>query len=468
MKSKEQEAGGGAAAAPTVGGATTLLGHMAAGAAMQGVVSGVTFMLPMIAGKNYHASPWASMLITAGPQVLMVLSLFWGDLLRQMPIGRYLRWFWLVSAAPMLLVPLVDQLWLLIGLHLLCAVGSAGWANLNGELLKRFYSDARRGRAYATISAAMLASGALATLGLGRWLEADPEAYRIYMPLTAALQLAGAGLLAWLARRTGAEAARTLLTTDRGEGWHGVYRRVIEPIGHMREVLRADPVFYRYEAAFMTYGVGWMVCFALVPLLVVNKLGLPYRDIAVATHVPFLLATLAMTFPAGWLLDRLGAMRVASLSFGLYALYPLGLMFAGDVGHMVAASLLYGVCSAGVSVAWMLGPVNLAPSPEKVPQYVAIHATLVGLRGAVFQFLGVALYTLTNDFAISFGVAAAGFLWASWQMRALARLVGKAPGGALDGGQTGSQTGSQIGGQGGSKTTNVDPSDGQATVQVGK
>ena len=141
----------------------------------------------------------------------MVLSLFWGDLLRQMPIGRYLRWFWLVSAAPMLLVPLVDQLWLLIALHLLCAVGSAGWANLNGELLKRFYSDARRGRAYATISAAMLASGALATLGLGRWLEADPEAYRIYMPLPAALQLAGAGLLAWLARRTGAEAARRLM-----------------------------------------------------------------------------------------------------------------------------------------------------------------------------------------------------------------------------------------------------------------
>jgi Na+-transporting NADH:ubiquinone oxidoreductase subunit NqrE len=80
------------------------------------------------------------------------------------------------------------------------------------------------------------------------------------------------------------------------------------------------------------------------------------------------------------------------------------------------ATAVYGIGMAGVQMSWMLGPVALAGSPEKVPQYVAIHATLVGVRGILFQCLGMALYRLTGSFTWPLLLAAAAFAWAAAQM----------------------------------------------------
>jgi hypothetical protein len=73
----------------------------------------------------------------------------------------------------------------------------------------------------------------------------------------------------------------------------------------------------------------------------------------------------------------------------------------------------------------MLGPVSFAPTPDKVPQYVAIHATFVGIRGKIFQGLGVLIYSLTGSFAIPFVVAAGAYAWSSWQMFSLYRRMKK-------------------------------------------
>jgi hypothetical protein len=71
----------------------------------------------------------------------------------------------------------------------------------------------------------------------------------------------------------------------------------------------------------------------------------------------------------------------------------------------------------------MLGPVSLAPTPDKVPQYVAIHATFVGIRGKIFQGLGVLIYTLTHSFVLPFLLAAAAFGWSAFQMWQLNRIM---------------------------------------------
>lgn len=74
---------------------------------------------------------------------------------------------------------------------------------------------------------------------------------------------------------------------------------------------------------------------------------------------------------------------------------------------------------------WMLGPVSLAPSADKVPAYVAIHATLVGLRGALFQLVGVALAKLSGGFTWPLVIASLAYVWAAWQMFSLARITTK-------------------------------------------
>jgi MFS family permease len=166
----------------------------------------------------------------------------------------------------------------------------------------------------------------------------------------------------------------------------------------------------------MTYGMGWMICNALVPVLATDRLHMSYTEFAGSTQVIYPLCILLMTYPAGWLNDRIGPVRTSALSFAGLAVYPLGLIIAYSVFAVGTATVVYGTAMAGVHMGWMLGPVALAPSREKVSEYVAIHATMVGIRGVIAQVLGMAIYRITGSFTCSFAVAALAFALAAWQM----------------------------------------------------
>ena len=109
-------------------------------------------------------------------------------------------------------------------------------------------------------------------------------------------------------------------------------------------------------------------------------------------------------------------MRTSAIAFGILALYPVLLGAATTVAGVALANVVFGFGLAGVFMGWMLGPVALAGSAARVPQYVAIHATLVGVRGIVFQGMAMACYKLTGSFTVPFAAAALAFLWAAVQM----------------------------------------------------
>lgn len=94
------------------------------------------------------------------------------------------------------------------------------------------------------------------------------------------------------------------------------------------------------------------------------------------------------------LMDRWGPAKTSGISFAVLTLYPIGLML-GDSTQLAIVSVIYGLCIWGRTWAGRSGRCPV-PSPQKVPQYVAIHATLVGPRGAVFQFVGVGIYKFTG------------------------------------------------------------------------
>ena len=392
----------------------------------QAAITAVVFILPVIARKQFGASALQVLLITAAPTVFFIFSIFWHAWLKRVGLTRYVLSYWALCAGPLLLAPLVQGYGTLLALHLIASAGGAGWPAMHGELLKRLYPDNRRGRMYAMVSAASMLGGAFTSWLVGHLLHDDPGSFRWYMPAASVCMAAGAALMVVVVRAAGADDGRTSVAAA------NVLRSVIDPILHMREILGADKVFARYEAAFMTYGVGWMVCYALVPLIATDKLKLSYDAVASSTHVAYLVAMVAATFPAGWLMDRLGATRTSAISFAVYVLYPVGLIVASGAQQLTVASAVYGVCAAGVSVGWMLGPVSLAPTPAKVPHYVAIHATMVGLRGTVFQGIGVGLYALTGSFTAPLLMAALAFAWAAWQMWKLHRFTRRQERAAVD------------------------------------
>jgi MFS family permease len=363
---------------------------------------------------------WQTTLVTAAVPTFMVFSIFWNELLRRLTLRRYLMAFWLVAILPLGCVGFVQNYWQLLACHVIATAGLAGAAPLNGMLLKTFYSDAMRGRIYAVLNLVALGSGIVAVYLLGDWLERQPWAFRLYLPVAALLQLVALALLLWLARlagrNTGVRPAARSGSGPMVTGSLPSWSTLLRPITRMRQVLRADRTFLRYESAFMTYGAAFMLCDALLPVLATAKLGMRYEEYAHATQVARQLAMLVVTLPVGWLNDRLGPVRTSCAAFAALALYPLLLIFAGGPAQLAAASVVFGLGLAGVQMGWMLGPLNLAGSPEKVPQYVAIHATLVGVRGIFFQGFGMLLYKLTGSFVIPLLVAVGAFLWAAAQM----------------------------------------------------
>lgn len=394
--------------------------HLVAIVLLQSTLSAVSFILPVVAKKQFGADDFQTTLITAAPNILAVCSIFWSAVFARLTPGRYLTIYWCAALLPMALMALAQTYWHVAALAIVAAIGNAGFTPVAGDLLKKLYPDRSRGAIYGVLVAAVHGFGALAAWGVGHWLHAWPESFRAYMPLAAALQAVGCTLLFLLARSASAgQPIQAAPTRTRALSVGALLR----PIFHMHEVLREDRVFARYEAAFMTYGVGWMICAALVPLIVTDRLKLPYDNTMEATHMAFLIAALVGTVPAGRLIDRLGAPRTCLWAFGLYALYPLGLIYAHGPWTLGLASVVYGLAASAVNMGWMLGPVALAPTPEKVPQYVAIHTTLVGLRGAVFMFAGVGIYKLSGSFNWPLVVAALAFAWAAWQMRTLERLI---------------------------------------------
>src|SRR5207253_1836849 len=134
----------------------------------------------------------------------------------------------------------------------------------------------------------------------------------------------------------------------------------------------------------------------------------------------FQLTSIAMLAPVGRIADRIGSMWLAAASFAWLTIFPIGLMFASTALWLGIFQVIYALGMVGVLITWTLGPVTLAAHPADAPAYLAIHGTLVGVRGGVAQGLGMALYSWTGRFEIPLLIAAAGFFWASVRMRALA------------------------------------------------
>ena len=447
--------------------------HVAATVLTESASAAVIGMLPFIARKQFHADDFQTMLITLAVPACQIVSIFWQRVQERVAVGRYPLMIWACAWAPLGLASFAQSYWPMLGLFFVAAIGTAGLYPLKGTLLRHLYPDAVRGRVNGVLNMTSLFGAAALAFGLGWWLNRNGEAFRIYMPIAVGVQLCGTLILVALARRSEhrARVAREAVlvpatvpvespragargsdgeTAARGAGryeargtggardagvakhadpkrsaWHPAERIApasvgwFSPITQMHRILRGDPMFRLYEQAFMTYGAGYMICEVLLPLLLTKKLQMNYATIANSTRVVWQVCVMLMSLPAGWLLDRIGAARISGLSFALLAFYPLTLAMAGDALMVGVASGIFGVALAGVNQGWMLGPVALAPRPEMVPQYVAIHTTLVGFRGVVFQSAGLVLYWLSDNFLWPLLAAAAFFAWGAWQMHRL-------------------------------------------------
>jgi len=388
-----------------------ILGRHLVAAACLGISPAVVAFLPFLARERFAANNWQTTVITAAIPVMQLFSIFWNHYYVRVGMGRYLLAIALLHSFPIGLIGAVRGVEATMVLWVLTAFGNAGIPPLMGDLLRSCYAPLVRGRVFGVVSTAGMLSTLTTGLVVGALSDRHPDAFRVYLPGLALIHLIGL-LLVWRISRELLFRERMRPAPQRDSAWW-------EPLRQMARTLKEDRRFAAYEVAFMSYGVGWMICTALLPALATDRLRLSYSEYSLATIVIFQVVMLLLLAPVGHLTDRIGAMRVAQLSFAWLTVYPLGLLWTRGFDGLAFFSLLYAIGMVGVNLTWTLGPIVLAPDPSRTSHYLAIHTTMVGVRGLFAQGLAMALYVLTGSFVVPLLAASAGFLWAATRIRGL-------------------------------------------------
>lgn len=347
-------------------------------------------MVPVLLRNYFRASVWETTVSTAAVPIMLLLSVVWNDLYLRMPPRRYLLMLWLIAIAPLIGVAWCHSPRTVLCFIILSAVGIGAINPMIADILRGCYPPSVRGKAFSILQALSRATIMGSTYGIGVWLNVDHQAFRVYLPLGAGLTGLGMLVLARITRQPLFDERHRAHPT---EPLTASLRRTVR---NMARALAQDRTFRRYETAFSIYGLGWMICNALLPFLVVDRLKLDYEQIARATQTAFEFALILMMLPTGYLMDRLGPIRTSSWAFAVLVCYPFGLIAAEGPASLTLATLGFGVGISGVQLAWTIGPVTLARDSAQAPYYLAIHGTLVGFRALLGQFPAVILYKLVG------------------------------------------------------------------------
>jgi MFS transporter, DHA1 family, inner membrane transport protein len=124
----------------------------------------------------------------------------------------------------------------------------------------------------------------------------------------------------------------------------------------------------------------------------------------------------------GRLVDRHGGLWVLRANVAIAVIVPLTYSWAFDAWTLLPAFVAQGIISAGVDLGLISSGIELA-DPQSVAEYSALQATIIGLRGMVAPFVGVALLSPGVP-ERAFFVLGCGFIALGWL------VLGRAIGGA--------------------------------------
>ena len=341
-----------------------------------GLVMGVFLLNEYVARKDLGASRWHVLALLLAPALVQSIAAAWNPATRSGFFGRrpfrtlgipgrllllaFLFLPWCRSATPFVTIVALSTV---VEVLLVPAQNAVVASN---------YAAATRGRWFGLVTSVQALAIVIVSVLAGLLLDRRPEAWPWLMGFAG---LAGA----WGYRHWSLLRRRRIPRSPEA--------RNLPEFGSAFEVLRRDRAFLAFEACFMIYGTGFLMMQPVLPLYLVDELGVSYSPVGVARGVLFWLAMIVAGPIFGRLADRVGILRSCSLAYLMLAGFPLLLLFVpGTVGLNVAFTA-YGLAMAGVHVAWNLGPIALARGRDPVP-YLNAHLALVGVRALIGMVSG--------------------------------------------------------------------------------
>ncbi len=177
-------------------------------------------------------------------------------------------------------------------------------------------------------------------------------------------------------------------------------------------IVRTNRPFALHLLSFTVYGLGALLGFALYPVVQVDRLHLSYTQIGLLGLAQSIFWLLGFLYWGG-AVDKRGGLWVMRINLLIAVCVPLSYMWATNIWMLLPAFIAQGIISAGVDLGLINTSISLA-EPDKVVEYAAVQATVIGLRGAITPFIGAWLLRLGVEDTVIFAVGSLIILLSWW------------------------------------------------------
>ncbi len=274
------------------------------------------------------------------------------------------------------------------------AINAVVQANITHRLLGRLYS--------VTVLVSSLSAMVGTYLG-GVILNLNGFNFKWLFPLAGLLGFLGLAFLARMRVRVSDVRSEKTLYLRKQHPLMVIRNSILVPVSNTIKVFKFHSDFATFERNFFLYGLAFMMLMVVVPVFLVEKLGISYTQAGLTGLIYQLSSVLFFPIVGIWY-DRLNPAEFSKRSFLILALYPLTLLLALPLKNLVGidpisvvylASVFFGAGMSGVIVVWYLNTIYFARGIDSA-QFMGAHVTLVGVRGAIGPLTGYMIMRLAG------------------------------------------------------------------------
>ncbi|MSQ89919.1 MAG: MFS transporter [Phycisphaerales bacterium] len=375
---------------------------------MLGAIEGGT--MAIIVKKMFEGAPgvhpaqldFAVAAVSAAPNIANLASFLWAGLAHgrtKVPFISRLQLATCSCVAMIAVVPLSSGG--LLALTILIFVARILWTGvitIRTAVWRNNYPRANRALIAGKMAMVQAVMLAITGLVIGEAMDIAPGSFRYLFPALALAGFAGNAIY----RKVRLRGQRRLQRAEQEGRAAGAAR--VDP-RRLFSLLREDRFYARFMWWMSVFGLGNLMMGPPQVIVLNDEFHTSYLEgILATTVIPLMVMPLAI--PA-WsrLLSRTHVIAFRSIHGWTFVLASAAMWIAvlmHSLPLMYFASVLLGLGFAGGALAWNLGHHDFAPA-HRDSEYMSLHVTLNGIRGALAPFLAVAIY---------FPMARAG--WGGW------------------------------------------------------
>jgi len=350
---------------------------------MSGVVAGMMQFGEVIARKDLNADGLAITLYTMTMPVAALTSLWWARLVEGRDQRKLLIFVGSIGFLFIASGAFLATIQHLIIFSFVYFLAFALIGPSENRILQQYVASNKTGSTFGFASGMRMGVAALVTGSAGMWMEHVEHGYRNLYPIAALVGFVALGFLASI--KTGGKIQKDPIPINR--------RFILGPLKDVVRLLKTRKDYLRFEIAFMIYGIAFMMTLPVVPLFLVDDLGLGYDKIGLARGTIAQLVMIAGIPIFGRIFDKTTPHKMATIIFVLLSGYPLLVLSCKSfTGSMLNIMLLvtfayFGIVMSGVMVLWNLSSIRFSGN-EDAGVYHSVHVAATGLRGSFAPLLG--------------------------------------------------------------------------------